>query len=405
MRRSGKKTIIIAVLVIIALLFGWEVKNRLQERSSFQQGRGENRRIPVEIAPVNIGSIELRRTFSGTLEAPSEIVVAPKIGGSVKRLYVDLGDTVKKGQLIAELDDEENVQSVLLAEAELEVARANNVEAESSFDVAKRELERTSTLLKQGLASDSEYDSIRADYLSRKARLAVSRSQVSRAEALLETARIRLGYTRITAEWAEGAEHRSVAERYVNEGATVSANTPIMRIVELDPILGVFYTTEREYQYLKPGQSAVFSTDAYPNERFTGKISRISPVFRLETRQARVEVLIENRDQLLKPGMFVRTTIVFERVHDTRIIPQQAITRRDNKDGVFRISDDRQSVIWCDVKIGIQEEDRVQVFGDCLSENSYVVTLGQQLLNDESPVFVAGGDGSKNQADGTEAIK
>ena len=102
-----------------------------------------------------------------------------------------------------------------------------------------------------------------------------------RAEASLETANIRLGYTRITAGWSGGDDQRVVAERYVDEGETVSANTPLLRIVELDPITGVIFVTERDYARLQPGQEVLLlTTDAYPGEDFQGRIERIAPVFR-----------------------------------------------------------------------------------------------------------------------------
>ena len=117
----------------------------------------------------------------------------------------------------------------------------------------------------------------------------VTRAQVTRAQAELETARIRLGYTRVTADWGSGSEQRVVAERYVDEGETVSANAQLLRIVELDPIKVVFYVTERDYAQLAPGQAARLTTDAYPGETFNAGIVRISPVFRENTRQAQVE--------------------------------------------------------------------------------------------------------------------
>jgi RND family efflux transporter MFP subunit len=390
MKRPGKKQIITAIIIVVVLLFGWEIVNRIQDKSESSRGSRDRdglRTVPVEIAPIRIGSIELRRTFSGTLESPSKFIVAPKIGGRVKALRVDIGDTVKRNQVVAELDDEEYIQAVLLAKADLAVARANLVEAKSAYEIAERELKRIATLLEQGLASDSEYDSAKADHLAKQAKLAVSRAQVKKAEASLETARIRQGYTKVITGWTGGDDSRTVAERFVNEGNTVSANTPLLSIVELDPILGVFYITEKDYIFLETGQKAILTTDAYPEEKFKGVISRIAPVFRQETRQARVEITIENSGQMLKPGMFVRTTIVFDRVDKTTIVPEQALTKRENSDGVFVVNDDGKSVRWCEVKIGIREGDQVQVFCEGLSKG-FVVTLGQQLIDDGSPILI-----------------
>src|SRR5690606_20176279 len=104
------------------------------------QGEGaggrEARPAPVAVAPVEKGPIALRRTYSGTLESPAQFVVAPKVGGRVERLFVDLGDAVERGRVVAELDDAEFVHLVREAKAELAVARANQAEAKSALEIA-----------------------------------------------------------------------------------------------------------------------------------------------------------------------------------------------------------------------------------------------------------------------------
>ena len=284
------------------------------------------------------------------------------------------------------MDNDEYVQAVAQAQADLEVARANLSEAESALEIANREFKRTESLLKRGIASDSEFDAARQDQLAKQAQLKVAAAQVTKAESSLETANIRLGYTKVTAGWTGGDEHRVVAERYVDEGQTVAANAPLLMIVELNPIVGVVFVTERDYAHLKPGQLVSLTTDAYPGEQFTGRIDRIAPVFRKSTRQARIEMIIDNPQHRLKPGMFIRATVVLAQVPEATIVPEQALTIRDDKSGVFIVSEDGRSVAWREVKVGIREGDRVQVEGEGLSGR--VVTLGQQLVNDGSPITI-----------------
>ncbi len=182
--------------------------------------------MPVEVAQIQRGPIALQRTFSGELEALAEFVVAPKVSGRVERVLVNIADTVKRGQVVAELDNDEYVQAVAQAQADLAVARANLSEAKSALEIANREFKRTESLLKRGIASDSEFDAARQDQLAKQAQLKVAAAQVTKAESSLETANIRLGYTKVTAGWTGGDEHRVVAERYVDEGQTVAANAP-----------------------------------------------------------------------------------------------------------------------------------------------------------------------------------
>jgi RND family efflux transporter MFP subunit len=389
MKTVGLKILIPAILLLIGAVAasGLVIFSRLQDRTGRSRQGKASRPLPVEVAKIQRGPIELRRSFSGALEARAEFVVAPKVSGRVEKLFVNLSDTVRRGEVVGELENAEYVQAVAQAKADLVVAKANLAMAKSALEIANREFERTKKLLKRGIASDSEFDTARADQLSKQAQLEVADAQLTKAASSLETANIRLGYTKVTASWTGGNEHRLVAERYLDEGQTVAANAPLLLIVELHPIVGVVYVTEKDYARLRPGQVVLMTTDAYPGEKFPGRIVRIAPVFRKSTRQARVEMTVENSQHRLKPGMFIRATVVLERVADTTTVPQHALTARNDKTGVFVVSEDGRSVAWREVKLGIREGGRVQVEGEGLS--GLVVTLGQQLVEDGSSITIA----------------
>lgn len=380
------------IMIVVGLLVGlavWLVATQLRDRRDAEQdGRG-GKAAPVEVTPIEHGPITLRRTFNGTLEARAEFVVSPKVGGRVERLAVNLADTVKRGQVVAELDDAEYVQAVVQAGADLAVSRANLVEAGNALEIADREFERARTLLERGVASASQFDTVSAERSAKRSQLEIAKAQLARAEALLETAKIRLGYTRVTADWSGGEEERLVAERYIDEGHTVSANTALLLIVELDPITGVIFVTEEDYARLQPGQAVMLSTDAYPGEEFSGVIDRISPVFRQDTRQARVELTVANHGLRLKPGMFIRSTVELARLAEATIVAEQAITSRDDRTGIFVVDEEKGTVAWRPVRVGIREEGRVQIEGEGLAGRA--VSLGHQLIEDGSAVIIAGG--------------
>jgi len=345
------------------------------------------RAVPVELAMVERGPIAQRRVFTGALEPEAEQVVAPKISGRIDELVVDLADVVRRGQVVARLDNDEHVQAVAQAEADLAVAEANLGEAESLLTIAERELERVEQLSRRGVSSESQRDVAKAEQLAQQAHVAVSRAQVTRTQAALATARIRLGDTEVRAGWRGGGDTRFVAERFVEEGETVAANEPLLRTVELAPIAAVFYVTERDYALLAPGQPAELRTDAFPGEVFDAQIERIAPVFRETTRQARVELQVDNRDLRLKPGMFIGAAVVLEQVADATIVPEPALTTRDGRQGVFVLDETAAAVDWQPVEVGIRDAGRAQVSADDLAGRR-VVTLGQQLLDDGSAVIV-----------------
>ena len=113
-----------------------------------------------------------------------------------------------------------------------------------------------------------------------------------------------------------GDDRRVVAQRHVEEGDTVAANSPSFTIVELDPMTAVIHLTGRDYGRLESGQPVTLKTDANPGETFVGEVSRVAPVFQQASRQARAELTVANPQHRLKPGMFVRAEAVLERVED-----------------------------------------------------------------------------------------
>jgi len=344
-----------AAALAAAAVVLWLAFDALHDPASENDRRGDaSRVVPVEVAAVERGAIELQRSFTGTLAARAEFVVAPKISGRIELLAVDLADTVTRGQMVARLDNAEYVQAVNQARADLEVARANLAEADSHLKIAERELQRIETLRKQGVGSESQRDAAKTNEIAKQALLKVAEAQLARAQSALETVHIRLGYTEVTAGWSGGNDTRVVAERYVDEGETVSANAPLLRIVELDPVTAVFFVTERDYAMLEPGQAARITTDAYPDESFAGHIERIAPVFQENSRQARVELRVDNPRRLLKPGMFARATVVLNRVDEATIVPEQALTTRDGSTGVFVVAEEGTSVACRVVKPGIR---------------------------------------------------
>lgn len=383
-------SVIFGVLLVLGLsaLGGWWGMRGREEAV-----RPERRPAAVRVAAVEIGPIEAQRTYSGSLEATAQFIVAPKTGGRIEELAVRIADKVTRAQVVARLDNAEHQQSVAGAEAEFAVAEANLMEARNALITAERELGRVSTLRERGVSSESQFDAAHANFLARQSQTVVADAQLTRAESALATARIQLGYTEVTADWSDDTdEERFIAERYVNEGDTVSANDPLFLVVELDPITAVIFVTERDYSRLRVDQPVTLQTDAFPGRNFEGRIVRISPIFSTTSRQARVEIEIPNLSQMLKPGMFVRATVVLDRVEDATIVPRTAITRRQDRDGVFVLSEDGGSVRWQPVELGVESARQVEVKnGSDLGK--WVVTLGQSLLDDGSRVRLPEGRG------------
>lgn len=377
-----KKTpLLIALSIPLLVLLGWKIYEAV---FTSKGGRGPGQRGPsvaVEIAPIERGSIRDMAQFSGSLIPKSQFTIAPKISGKLNRLLVDIGDPVRRDQLVAVLEDEEYQQQVLQAEADLRVAKANLEEAKSSLEMVKRDLERAQALHQKGIQSDSQLDAVKAQCDAQEARYKVAVAQLANREAALETARVRLSYTRIKASWEKGSDIRYVGERFVDEGAMLSPNTPILSIIELQPITAVVHVTDRDYFRLQTDQKAIISSSAFPEKTFNGRLVRIAPLLKETSRQARVEIEIENPESLLKPGMFITTQIEFSRREKAIIVPYSALANRNGQQGVFLVDLETKKARFQPVRVGIIEGARAEILEPALT-SGYVVTLGQHLLED-----------------------
>lgn len=379
----GKIFWLIGLCLVILLL--WRVDVAVFKKNN--AGGMRQASVAVVVSPVERGLIRDLGQFSGTLIPRSQFVVAPKVAGKLKKLYINIGDKVTRGQVVAQLDDEEYRQQVLQAEADLKVARANFEEARSALELAKKDFERAQMLHQRGIYSDSQLDTARALYHSRESAYKVSEAQIANREAALKSAQVRLSYTRIIADWETGAEVRYVGERFVDEGALLSVNTPIISIVELHPITAVIFANEKEYFRISVGQPVEITSTVFPGRKFSGQVARLAPLLRETSRQARVEVDIPNENGILKPGMFINAEIEFDRRENARLVPFGAIVTRGDRQGVFLADLENRKASFVRVKVGIIEGEKAEIL-EPADIQGHVVTLGQHLLQDGMTIIL-----------------
>lgn len=359
--------------------------------------------VPVELAAVERGQLVERRVFSGTVQPRAQFTVAPKVAGRITSLHVDIGDEVAPGAVVAMLDDDEFEQAVATAQAELDVAEAESLRAEKALELARRNHDRVTGLREIEIASASELDVALADLDAREAELQVAAARVQRANALLAAARVRKRYATVRATWSGDENPRVVAARYLDEGSTVAANEPLVRVVDIASLRAVLFVTERDFARLRVGQQARVRNDAWPGRTFVGKVDRMAPVFEEASRQMRVEIAIDNEERKLRPGMFVRVEVDLGSADDAVIVPEIALVTRGGGDGVFVVDDDDRARFVA-VEVGIRTDHRVQVVGEGITGR--VVTLGQQLVEDGTRVRVPpplDGDGAAPVGPGGDA--
>ena len=381
------KKCLVTIIILAGLGFlGWQI---YQKASASRKGFKRDRRnvpVAVEVVPVKKTSIREVGSLTGSLKPLSEFILAPKIAGRLEKILVNIGDTIKGGQLVAVLDDDEYRQQVLQAKAELEVAKANLQERKSTIENAKREYARTVTLRKKKIASESQLDAAESEFKTQQAKLKVATAQVSQKEAALKITNVRLSYARIKLTENNTTGYRVVGERFVDEGAMLAPNTPIVSILNIEKLIAAIHVIERDYSKIQPGLEAVISTDAFPGRTFTGKVIRIAPILKETSREARVEVEIPNAQKLLKPGMFVRVQIQFDEHENANVVPVAALVKRNGTQGIFLADLKEQKARFVPVTIGIVNGVQAEVLNPPIT--GAVVTLGHHLLEDGSSIVL-----------------
>lgn len=308
--------------------------------------------VPVEVQPLRRAPIIAVYSGTAPIEAHEEAQVVAKVGGEVRQLFVEEGDVVKSGQVMARLDGDR---------LRLEVAQieANLRKLERDY---KRQLELSQKgLVAQGTAENAKFDldALRASY---------------------DRARLELGYTEIRAP-IDGV----VSARHIKVGNTIAPNDATFRVTSLDPLVAYVHIPEKEFRKLAPQQSAEVVVDALGGQRFTGAISRISPTVDPKTGTFRARVEVQDPSRHLKPGMFARVNIVYERREDAMQLPRTAILDADGGQSVFVVADGKAE--QRQVQTGLANNGWIEVTGGLQGDESIVV-VGQAALKTGTTVKV-----------------
>ena len=337
------------VLFILCLAaFQWSCGKN--SRSETQKDRDENLVIPVEAAQVTTGDISAYFSGTATLEAEEETDVVAKVGGVVKKIFVEEGDYVKQGQVLAKLDDEKLVVQV-------EQAKATLLKLENVYN-------RNEELFKKSLISADEFQRTKYEYEHQK--------------AAYDLAQLDLNYSSIRSP-IRGV----VAERKIKVGNMVLPNQATFKVTSLDPLLAVLHVPERQMVKLQVGQKAKLSVDAIGGDEFIGKIKRISPVVDPATGTVKVTVEMHDPTRLLKPGMFARLNIIYDVRKNTMLVPKDAILTEDRESAVFVVRD--SLALKQVVEIGYVNTSHIEILNG-LAPQDTVVTTGKGSLKDSSKV-------------------
>lgn len=250
-------------------------------------------------------------TATGTMESVTQVDVGTQVTGIIEKLYADYNDTVKKGQLLAELEK-------TLLDSELKSADANMASAKANYEYAKQNFERDRALHAEQLISDYEFQTSKKDY--DVARLSYEKSQADRVRAAKN-----LNYAEIYSP-IDGI----VISREVEVGQTVVSSMNVANlyvIADLDNMQVVGNVDEADIGQVKVGQHVTFTVDAYPNDTFNGTVTQVRLNPTTESNVVTYEVIVNapNPDHKLIPGMTANLTIYTLELNDVIAVPLKAL--------------------------------------------------------------------------------
>jgi len=307
---------VIPLLVLTAIAFGvWR----------WQSSRAAAP-ITYRTAPVEKRKIVARVTASGTLQATVTVQVGAQVSGRIAKLDADFNSIVKKGDIIAKMDPQLFIAAVEREKANHAAAKAGVVRAEAQQRDADLVLKRARSLNDEGLASAAELQTAETNAAVAVAQTEVAKATLQQASAALHQAQVNLSYTQIHSP-IDGV----VISRDVDVGQTVAASlqAPVLFTIAEDLKKMQVHTSvaEGDVGRLQPGMDTWFTVDAFPGERFKGKIGQIrnaaQTVQNVVTYDAVIDV--ENEDLRLRPGMTATTTIVYAEKKDVLAIPNAAM--------------------------------------------------------------------------------
>lgn len=378
-----KKQIFIVIGALFLAVLLWRIVMLITKGSSQATNRSGRPPVAVEVDSVRYGPIQEVETFVGSVTPIYQYILAPKVSGRVIQIKKRIGDWVKRGEVVARIDDSEYQQAVREAEANLKIAQATWREATSQFALAKQDLERVQSLQEKGIASSSELDAAQTNFTAQKSRLELATAQVEQRDAALKSANIRLSYTTLVA-----TEPGFIGERYVDVGSLLAPNAPVVSIIGIDTVIVQTTVIERIYGRVQIGQPAEVQVDAYPSRIFVGQVARIAPLLQEASRVAKMEVEVVNDSLLLKPGMFTRVRVVLAKKDTAQLVPSQALVNRAGQNVVFVVPYNATMAKQEPVQIGISAPEKIEIVAPKI--DGLVVTLGQHLLEDGSPVILPG---------------
>ncbi len=364
-----KKYLIYGIALLAIIGISYKLLNRTAGGTTYKTQKIEN------------GDIMESITASGTINPLSTVSVGSQASGRIAEIYVDYNSEVKKGQLLALIDQENAKATVQQREAALEIAKAQVAVEENNIKYYKKALNRISKLNASKYSTEKDLEAAERDYDNSVAQLALEQAQVKQAQASLNSAQTELSYTEIKAP-VDGI----VISKAVEVGQTVAASfeTPELFSVaeDLTKMQIEASVVEADIAKVKEGQKVRFTVDSYSDDYFYGTVTQVRNEATTTSNVVTYTVVIgiDNTDMKLKPGMTANVEIITAEEKGVMLVPNQALrfyiddsdnAKRYKDRGVWIMKNGKPERVT--VKIGVSDEDNTQILESSLKIGDEII--------------------------------
>ncbi len=368
----------VVFLVALGLLGGAGCRRPSSPDETEARSREATSPIDVDVVPAQERPVVRQIEIVGTLTADERVVVASEVEGKLAGITVDLGSTVREGDVLAVIDRRDF--ELRLADARAAVRQvlarlgmSENQEridppettivqqARASFDDAQLRLQRLGQLRSKGVVSQQEYDQAEAAFRIAEARYHAAMEEVNTLLAQLDQRRAQVALVQRELEKTiiRSPITGAVVERHVSVGEMVRKNDRVVTLVKTNPLRLRADVPERYALHVYIGRPLTFTIDAVVGKTFTGRIVRLSPALNTETRSLTLEAEIANRNNELRPGYFARAQVVVDPQAKAVVLPARAVTTSVGIYKVFVV--EGETAVQRQVKLGMKLGDEVEI--------------------------------------------
>lgn len=376
--KKVKKTIILSMILIIIITLIYFFFFNKEDQISYLTEK------------VRIGNIQRTVNTTGEISAKQIVTVGAQASGQIKKLYVSLGQSIKKGDMIADIDSTTQENDLNINKSKLESYKTQLEAKKVALVVAQKKYNREKNLLTKNATSDENLDSASDTLATAKANVADLESLIVQTQISVNTAETNLGYTKIVAP-LDG----TVVSIPVEEGQTVNANqtTPtIVQVADLKLMEIKMQISEGDITKIKPGMEVIYSILSEPTKTFTGKLDTIDPGLTTLTAGNYTgttdsstavyyygNLVVPNPDGTLRIGMTTQNTIVVSNKDNVLIIPTITLNTKNGKSYVY-VLEKNNTVVEKEVTIGLSDSMNTEIISG-LKDGENVISA--QMSNTE----------------------